>query len=366
MNMSKTLDITTRSSQSYKYQIGSGRFTGITDYLESLETGDAPFVVIDDNVWNYHRDALKSIFDASLDAGRVYHLEPGEARKSMQDFQSIVDFCLDNGVQRSTPLFAVGGGVTGDLAGYAAASVMRGIPLVHVPTTLLAMVDSSIGGKTGINHQQGKNLIGAFYQPHGIIVDTDFLTTLPEREWINGISEILKYGAISDTTIFDKVSRLVEKASFRNADQWVDVILQSARIKVDIVEQDTLEGGIRAFLNFGHTYGHAMEAEAGYGKLAHGEAVYAGMIAATYVSNRLGSDLNLDQLLKFKSLYDFDITIFEQKTEALIERMRMDKKAQQNDIRVVVLNHWQDPYLHTIQDEQLLRDSWDYMIDQLG
>lgn len=228
-----------------------------------------------------------------------------------------------------------------------------------MPTSLLAMVDSSIGGKTGINHETGKNLIGSFYQPDAVFADVNYLKTLSEEEWVNGLSEILKYAAISEPSLFELASECVA-SGFEPSESWTKIIAESARIKSEIVSHDALEAGKRAFLNFGHTFAHALEKKAGYGTISHGEAVLVGMLAACWASNELGGNLDPELFNDFINLYSIQLDKQSMPIDGLIDAMKHDKKVEDGQIRLVLLKDWGSPYLHTCTDEQLLSGAWDY------
>jgi 3-dehydroquinate synthase len=205
--------------------------------------------------------------------------------------QSILDRLVESGAKRDTTVVALGGGVVGDIAGFAAACYMRGVDFVQVPTTLLAQVDSSVGGKTGVNHEQGKNLIGAFYQPRIVLIDTDTLTTLADRELRAGLAEVIKYGAICDAAFFDWLEENMGRLLARDPDALAHAIRRCCKLKADVVAEDEREAGRRAILNFGHTFGHAIERCRGYGDWLHGEAVAAGMIMAAKLSDLAATDV---------------------------------------------------------------------------
>jgi 3-dehydroquinate synthase len=207
-------------------------------------------------------------------------LPDGEDHKDWPTLNRIFDALLAHGCDRKTVLFALGGGVVGDMAGFAAACYMRGVPFVQVPTTLLAQVDSSVGGKTAINHPQGKNMIGAFYQPARVLCDLDTLVTLPARELSAGLAEVIKYGPIADLPFLDWIEANIEALLQRDPAALAHAVRRSCEIKADVVGQDERESGLRAILNFGHTFGHAIEAGLGYGEWLHGEAVGCGMVMA--------------------------------------------------------------------------------------
>src|SRR5699024_1939318 len=240
----------------------------------------------------------------------------------------------------------------------------RGVPLLHLPTSLLAMVDSSIGGKTGVNHSAGKNLIGAFYQPDAVFSNTSFLNTLPEREWINGLAEMLKYAAISNPRLFEQLRQAVN-SGFTPNDRWEQLIYGSAKIKSDIVEADTFEAGWRTFLNFGHTFAHALENVSGYKTILHGEAVFAGMFAAVWLSQKkMGAAVEAAQFAPFKTLYDIGFPDID-KVDALIETMRTDKKVKNDNLRFILLEEWGRPAVETVNDEKLLKEAWQFALNEL-
>jgi 3-dehydroquinate synthase len=307
-----------------------------------------PFVIIDQRVWELHRPQLESSWGDLLPPSRIFTVPSGEASKSMTVLAQLYDFLLESGIRRNTPIFVVGGGVVGDLGGFAAATVLRGVPFIQVPTTLLAMVDSSVGGKTGINHPVGKNLIGAFHQPEKVMVDLDFLTTLPQEEWKSGLGEVIKYAAIQEPILFEAIYRTIEASAPSSMSDWIPIIATCVGIKADIVQQDEKETSVRAWLNFGHTFAHALETALEYKHLRHGEAVYLGMISAAFLSNEFGSTLQVDQLIKFnrhlqlrwpEKALDFD---------HLIRLMSKDKKNRDQGITFVLLEQWGKPYKKTI------------------
>ena len=216
------------------------------------------------------------------------HLPDGEQHKNWATLNGIFDHLLATGCDRSTVLFALGGGVVGDMTGFAAATYMRGVPFVQVPTTLLAQVDSSVGGKTAINHPLGKNMIGAFYQPARVICDLDTLVSLPAREMSAGLAEVIKYGPIADMAFFDWIEANMAALRANHRETMAHAVRRSCEIKSAVVGQDERESGLRAILNFGHTFGHAIEAGMGYGAWLHGEAVGCGMVLAAELSAQLG------------------------------------------------------------------------------
>jgi 3-dehydroquinate synthase len=266
-------------------------------------------------------------------------LPDGEAYKDWQTLNLIFDHLLQRGCDRKTVLFALGGGVVGDMCGFAAASYMRGIPFVQVPTTLLAQVDSSVGGKTAINHPLGKNMIGAFYQPRRVVCDIDTLRTLPARELSAGLAEVIKYGPIADAVFLDWIEASLAALLAGDAAALGHAIQRSCEIKAWVVGQDERESGLRAILNFGHTFGHAIEAGLGYGEWLHGEAVGCGMVMAADLSARLGLipasyAARLQRLIEAAGLPVRGPALG---AARYLELMSVDKKAEGGEIRFVVI-----------------------------
>ncbi|RYF53263.1 MAG: 3-dehydroquinate synthase, partial [Comamonadaceae bacterium] len=271
-------------------------------------------------------------------------LPDGEEYKSWQTLQLIFDALLSHGCDRKTVLFALGGGVVGDMTGFAAASYMRGVPFVQVPTTLLAQVDSSVGGKTAINHPLGKNMIGAFYQPHHVVCDLDVLDTLPAREFSSGLAEVIKYGPIADMAFFEWLEAHVDALVARDREAMAYAVRRCYEIKAHVVGVDERESGLRAILNFGHTFGHAIEAGMGYGAWLHGEGVGAGMVMAVELSQRLGL-VNADFARRLRALIaraglPTRGAVIDPQDNAgrYLQLMRVDKKAEGGEIRFVVID----------------------------
>ena len=264
---------------------------GILDRLGELALGAglAPgraAIVTDQTVAAlYAEQARGSIRKAGFEPALI-EIPPGEPSKSLKMYQRVIDAMVEAGLERTSPVFALGGGVVGDLTGFAAASFLRGVPLVQVPTSVVAQVDSSLGGKTAINHRHGKNLIGAFYQPRLIVADIATLKTLPEREFREGLAEAIKYGAIMDAEMFAALERSLPAILARDPESLAEVVERSLRCKASVVSRDERESGLRKILNFGHTIGHALEASTGYERCLHGEAVAIGMVLAADLSRR--------------------------------------------------------------------------------
>jgi len=354
------------SSGAYTFTAGSSILENKLAALQKRGRFGRCFLLVDENVWVHHKKYITQSFEAAGFEYQVRIIPAGEKSKSISQWGEIVDYLLTSGVRRNTPLFAIGGGVTGDLCGFAASTVMRGIPLIHLPTTLLAMVDSSIGGKTGVNHEAGKNLVGAFYQPAEVIAEIDFLQTLPEREWANGLSEILKYGVIRDAQIFEDSSFFLTNGNpVQSNVKLSGLILKCARIKADIVEEDEFESGIRAHLNFGHTFAHAMERAADYSNLNHGEAVYLGMLAAISLSNLEGADIDDAPLRRYRKLYSFRLSGDSLKVDELLQIMKLDKKVVDENFRFVLLQDWQQPIVKTVTNVGFINKAWLSVINEL-
>ncbi|MDG2244550.1 MAG: 3-dehydroquinate synthase [Rhodospirillaceae bacterium] len=275
--------------RSYPIDIGAGLIEQAGKILAPLIQKPRVYIVTDENVAEHHLAPLQDSLQTSNIDSDYLILPPGESTKSFANLQVVVESMLSAKVERSTTVIALGGGVVGDLAGFAASVTLRGIDFVQIPTTLLAQVDSSVGGKTGINTGQGKNLAGSFYQPKAVLVDTDTLATLPDRERLAGYAEVCKYGLLGDLKLWEWLEKNGEKILSGDDKAITHAIEASCRAKARIVAEDERESGVRALLNLGHTFAHAFEAELGYsGALLHGEAVAFGMLMAFDLSVRLG------------------------------------------------------------------------------
>jgi 3-dehydroquinate synthase len=267
-------------------------------------------------------------------------LPDGEVHKNWQTLNLIFDALLQNHCERNTALLALGGGVVGDLTGFAAATYLRGVPFIQIPTTLLAQVDSSVGGKTGINHPLGKNMIGAFYQPRLVLTDSATLDTLPDRELRAGLAEVIKYGLIRDPAFFDWLEQNMHRLLARDPVTMNEAIQRSCENKVEIVAADEKEKGIRALLNLGHTFGHAIENGMGYGTWLHGEAVAAGTVMAAELSRRMKliSDADVQRIRKIFTQAGLPVTAPKMPPEKYVQLMALDKKVESGKMRFIVLN----------------------------
>jgi shikimate kinase/3-dehydroquinate synthase len=283
-------------------------------------------------------------------------LPDGEEFKNWSSLMLIFDALLENKADRKTTLIALGGGVIGDLTGYAAASYMRGVDFIQVPTTLLSQVDSSVGGKTGINHPLGKNMIGAFYQPRAVIADTATLETLPARELSAGLAEVIKHGAIIDAAFFDWIEANIGKLMARDKGALAYAIARSCEIKADVVRQDEREGGLRAILNFGHTFGHAIENGLGYGEWLHGEAVGCGMVMAADLSHRMGlvDEATVARVRALVAAAGLPVKAPDLGTARWLELMEVDKKNEGGAIKFILLKPLGAPSITNAPQELLL------------
>ncbi len=326
-------------ARGYEILIGSGL---LKDHrrLDAVPHASASMIVTNATVAALYADALQQSLVQRFRSVHVLSLPDGEAYKDWPTLSLIFDELLTHGCDRKTVLFALGGGVVGDMTGFAAASYMRGIPFVQVPTTLLAQVDSSVGGKTAINHPLGKNMIGAFYQPRLVLCDLATLETLPARELSAGLAEIIKYGAIFDMGFFAWIEAHIDALRARDAVALAYAIKRSCEIKSEVVAQDERETGLRAILNFGHTFGHAIESGLGYGDWLHGEAVGCGMVMAAHLSERLGG-VDMAFVRRLTSLIvraGLPVVGPALGVDRYLELMRRDKKSEAGEIRFVVID----------------------------
>ena len=323
--------------RSYPIYIGSGLLSQ-TELLAPHISGKQVSIVTDDTVAPLYLQQLCQTLSAYSILPVV--LPTGEAFKNWATLQQIFDALLANRHDRRTTLIALGGGVVGDMTGFAAACYQRGVDFIQIPTTLLSQVDSSVGGKTGINHPAGKNMIGAFYQPKAVLIDTDTLRSLPEREVSAGLAEVIKYGLIRDPEFLTWLEDHMPALRALNAQQVTEAIARSCAIKADVVAADEREGGVRAILNLGHTFGHAIETHQGYGKWLHGEAVGAGMVMAVELSHLLGwiSGAERDRCVTLIGAAGLPICPPTDMQAADFERlMAVDKKVLDGQLRLVLL-----------------------------
>ena len=331
------------AERSYPIVIGD-RLLGHPATYQHLPAAACALVVSNTTVAPLYAAQLTRALETKYAKVLLVTLPDGEAHKDWPTLQLIFDALLENGCDRKTVLFALGGGVVGDMTGFAAASYMCGVPFVQLPTTLLAQVDSSVGGKTAINHPLGKNMIGAFYQPLQVVCDLDVLATLPPRELSAGLAEIIKYGPIADMAFLDWIETSLDALMAKEPAALAHAIKRSCEIKAWVVGQDERESGLRAILNFGHTFGHAIESGLGYGAWLHGEGVGCGMVMAAHLSQRLGL---VDQAFVERLTRLIDRAGLPVKGPVLSETdnagryldlMRVDKKSEAGEIRFVLID----------------------------
>jgi 3-dehydroquinate synthase len=328
--------------RSYDIHIGCGLLDDAASWAGLPASADA-LIVSNTPVAPLYADRLAAQLAARHRRVLRIELPDGEQHKNAATLESIYDQLLGAGCDRKTVVYALGGGVVGDMAGFAAACYMRGVPFVQVPTTLLAQVDSSVGGKTAINHPLGKNMIGAFYQPARVVCDLDVLDTLPARELSAGLAEVIKYGPIADLAFLDWIEANLDALVARDKAALAHAVRRSCEIKAWVVGQDEREGGLRAILNFGHTFGHAIETGLGYGAWLHGEAVGCGMVLAADLSARLGL-VDAALVARLKTLCQrAGLPVVAPPLSVLpiarwLSLMRVDKKAEGGEIRFVVID----------------------------
>jgi 3-dehydroquinate synthase len=329
-------------ANSHQVHVGLGLLARVGELaLEAgLQAGRAALIT-DANVSRFYSTPVIAGLERAGFKACLSEIMPGEPSKSFATLERVYERLVEAELDRTSPIFALGGGVVGDLAGFAAATYLRGLPLVQIPTSTVAQVDSALGGKTAVNHQAAKNLIGAFYQPRLIVADVATLTTLPEREFREGLAEVIKYGAIIDAPFVDWLEREMPLIHARDPGRLTAMVARSLRHKAFVVSSDEREGGLRKILNFGHTLGHALEAASDYGNYFHGEAVAIGMAAAAHLSARYaglsgGEVSRLQQLLKATGLPTELPSQW--LTGEFIRALRLDKKRRGETVEFVLLD----------------------------
>jgi 3-dehydroquinate synthase len=331
----------TLPENSYSIYVSNNGLSSLGEKLQQLKIGKKILIVSNPEIFNYYGEiTINSLQQAGFEVN--YHLIPaGESYKNYDSIAQVFDRALECKLERNSTMVALGGGVVGDMTGFASATWLRGMNFVQVPTSLLAMVDASVGGKTGINHPQGKNLIGAFHQPKLVLIDPTVLKTLPEREFKAGMAEVVKYGVIWDKNLFEQLEEAENLNSLDNINPTLlsDILTHSCQAKADVVAQDEKESGLRAILNYGHTIGHAIESLTNYDTFVHGEAVAIGMVAA----GKIAVEMNLwteaenqrqDKLLKQIGLPTQIPQYLE--VEQIIDHLQNDKKVQDGKVRFVL------------------------------
>ena len=327
--------------------------------------GKRAAIITDENVNKIYSHVVQDSLKRAGISAEVISIPAGEEHKSLETAACIYERLAEKKFERGSTIIALGGGVIGDLAGFVAATFLRGLPLVQIPTTLLAQVDSSVGGKTGVNTKWGKNLIGIFYQPVFVLVDPKVLVTLPERERWAGLAEVVKYSLIKDRKLFEMLEAHLEKIASLKYQALSQIIKVCCQIKAEIVRQDEREQGLRRILNFGHTIGHALEAVTGYKRFLHGAAIAWGMLAAAYLSHKRGllkrADFEsirafLKRLKKPNDLADLD-------EQTILDIVHRDKKVRDKKIYFVLLEAIGQAVVQEVSDEELL-EAWAYLKQQ--
>ena len=322
------------SSKPYNVHVGTGILKQLNDLISKSGSTGRRFVVSSHKVWEAHGPTISKAI------GRTDNIlvPDGERAKTVKTVGTIYDALIKSQADRTATIIAAGGGVIGDVVGFAAATYLRGVRLVHIPTTLLAQVDSSIGGKVGVNHRLGKNLIGAFYQPSIVVSDPTFLSTLPRREFRSGLYEVIKYGMIRDPDLFQRLHSNLSDILSLDPIELVHIISTSCRIKASVVSEDEYEGNIRRILNFGHTAGHAIEAATRYRRFRHGEAIAYGMLVVADLAARRGllTQANKEALADLIAELGRLPSIKDLSAQSLVEIMRRDKKVLNGRLHVVL------------------------------
>lgn len=347
------------AGRSYPIYIGKDIIDRLPEYLTECRFPTNVALITNDTVNNLYGDILLSVLENIGVTVSVITIEDGEQYKNISTLSFIYDELVNANIDRGAGIIALGGGVVGDIAGFAAATFLRGIPYVQIPTTLLSQVDSSVGGKTAINHPQGKNLIGAFNQPALVCIDIDLLQSLPEREFSAGMAEVIKYGIIRDSEFFEWLHFNRNAIVQKDPAALIYAIKTSCQIKADIVEIDEKESSLRAILNYGHTFGHAVESLTGYQDFLHGEAVSIGMIVAAKISKELGhcSEEDVIKISDILSLFNLPVEAPVFPLEDYLKAMMHDKKVKSGRLNMVFNKNIGDSIIEAVDNPQIMLSS---------
>lgn len=352
------INLDKRSVRSHEIYIGKDILDRIGLVIAKKNWADRLFVITDSNVAKLHAESFRAALRESGLNTELLVIPAGEQSKNIETALRLSGELMEMGADRQSGIIALGGGVVGDIAGFVASIFMRGIPFIQAPTTLIAQVDSSIGGKTGIDLPSGKNLLGTFCQPKAIFINVGFLKTLPEEELDNGLAEIIKYGIIDDPFILDEIEKQPDAVKTGNQSVLERIVAKCCGIKKAIVEIDETEKGIRRILNFGHTIGHAIEAESGY-SISHGRAVVLGILGAVKVSERMGylQEKDKARIENLAATLNLPRVIPENiGTDAILARLKSDKKKQGDSVRFVLLKKIGMPFMNGSVPDNVLRD----------
>jgi len=344
-------------NDSYSILIEPGSIASLGLSLKERGFNGKVLIISDHNVGALYGDLVVRTLEKAGFCAEIYCVQPGEDTKSLEIANLLYTKAIALGLDRKSLIVALGGGVVGDLAGFIAATYLRGVPFVQVPTSLLAQVDSSVGGKVAVNHELGKNLIGAFYQPKLVLIDTNMLNSLPERELYTGLAEVIKYGLIADRSFYDYLHSNHRQILDRNAEALTVVIQRSCEIKARVVEQDEHESSLRVILNFGHTIAHAIEAATGYGNYNHGEAVAIGMHGAALISCYCGlcEKQVVDDIRSTIAKFNLPLTVQGCTVDELLGLLQRDKKTVGGKINWVLLNDIGKVTVHNDIPEAVVR-----------
>ncbi|MCC3358324.1 3-dehydroquinate synthase [Bacillus sp. REN16] len=344
-------------SKTYPMYIGAEIIDQLPQVMQdTCKSVSKVLVISDESVAALYLDKVTGILKQQYAEPLSFIIPSGERAKSFDMYYQCQTYALEKGLDRSSVILALGGGVVGDLAGFVAATFMRGIPFIQIPTTLLAH-DSAVGGKVAINHELGKNMIGAFHQPNAVLYDIDLMNTLPKEELRSGFAEVIKHGLIWDPEFYQWLTEEISSLDDLKGEKLQYAVLKGVAVKAKVVSEDEQEKGLRAILNFGHTLGHAIEAESGYGKITHGDGVAIGMIFALKVSEEIFQvNLASEKIREWFRLFDFPTAIPDGLDRVkLLERMKHDKKATSGKVKMVLLKNIGETVSQDIEDEQLLR-----------
>ena len=331
----KTININL-GKRSYPIYVGEGLLENNNLFKNHISSKKLA-IITNDTIAPLYLQKISNILSSEKEIISII-LPDGESFKNFETLNLIYDELLKNKADRQVTLIALGGGVIGDITGFAAATFMRGVDFIQIPTTLLSQVDSSVGGKTGINHQLGKNMIGAFYQPKCVVADISLLESLPDKEFSAGLAEVIKYGLIRDSSFFEWLENNIDGIMKRDSQLLIEAVVRSCQNKADIVESDEFESNIRAILNLGHTFGHAIETATGYGKWLHGEAIAVGMVMAAHLSEQMGW-LKKEEYQRIKSLItnsNLPINPPDILKQDFLDLMQLDKKTKENQINLIL------------------------------
>lgn len=344
----------------YDIRIEPTLIDSIGEVIHELAPHERAALIADETVFQIHGKRAVDALEGGQYQLTTATMPSGEDYKTLDFVRRMYDVLLDAHLERRSPVIALGGGVTGDTVGFIASSYLRGVPFVQVPTTLLAMVDASVGGKVGVNVPQGKNLIGAFYQPAVVLMDPILLQTLPPRELRCGLAECIKHGVIRDPELFEWIKQNMAKIQSLDTGTMVELLERNVQIKADVVMEDEKESGGRAHLNFGHTFAHAIEATAGYGVIHHGEAVGLGMIAASHLGHAQGlcDESVIEQVTELVKVAGLPTNAELVDTDQLMSAMKLDKKVKDNRIRFVLPTRIGEVVIYDQAPDEAVRKAW--------